>query len=126
VVSRGDNQKYLGMLRRVNIIKAYDIGIARKAANQQRDKFFKLRDIDQHEFIDIFVENEAPMIGKTLKEFPYSDHCLIVAVHRCGETLMAHGDTDIQSGDRVTAYVLPAEEIDVVTQFKNGKNKVKG
>lgn len=118
VVSRTDNRKYLGMLRRVNILKAYDIGIARKSANQQRDKFFKLRDIDQHEFIDIFVEKEVAMVGKTLKEFPYSDQCLVVAVHRCGNTIMAHGDTDIRSGDRVTAYVLPEEEAEVIAQFK--------
>jgi CIC family chloride channel protein len=119
IVSRDENQTYLGMLRRADILRAYDIGIARKAVNQQRDKFFKLRDIDQHEFIDIYVEDAAPMLGKSLLEFPCSDECLVIAVHRNGETLIAHGNTTIQSGDRVTAYVTPEEKSDVLSQFKN-------
>ena len=119
VVSRDDSKTYLGMLRRADILRAYDIGISRKAVSQQRDKFFKLRDIDQHEFIDIFVETNAPMVGKTLKDFPCSDECLVIAVHRDGETLIAHGNTEIQSGDRVTAYVPPEEKSEVLSQFKH-------
>lgn len=120
VVSRMNGDKYMGMVRRVDILKAYDIGIARKAVRQQRDKFFKLRDIDQHEFIDVYVESESPMVGKTLQDFPCSEECLVVAVHRGGSTLMAHGDTIIQSGDRVTAYVLAENEQEVIAQFKDG------
>lgn len=118
VVSREDNRTYLGILRRADILRAYDIGIARKAVNQHRDKFFKLRDIDQHEFIDVYVEENAPMVGKLLSDFPCSDECLVIAVHRNGETLIAHGNTDIRSGDRVTAYITPHEKDDVLAQFK--------
>lgn len=119
VVERDDNKTYLGILRRADILSAYEIGIARKAVNQQRDKFFKLRDIDEHEFIDIYVEKSAPMVGKTLREFPCSDECLVIAVHRNGGTLIAHGNTSIQPDDRVTAYVTAEEKQDVLAQFKN-------
>lgn len=126
VVSRDDNSTYLAILRRSDILRAYDIGIGRKAVSQQRDKFFKLRDIDQHEFVDIYVEDHAPMAGKTLRNFPCPDGCLVIAIHRQGETLIAHGNTDILSGDRLTAYVTPEEKDDVIAQFKNPTTQTEG
>lgn len=119
IVSRQDKRTYLGMLRRADILHAYEIGIARKAVDQQRDKFFKLRHIDEYEFIDIYVDDHAPMINKTLREFPCSDECLVIAVHRNGKTIVAHGSTHIQPEDRVTAYVAPHNKAEVIAQFKN-------
>lgn len=106
-------------MHRVDILKAYDIGIARKAIKQHRDKFFKLRDVDNHEFIDIYVDPMALMAGKSLMDFPQMDECVIVAVHHNGQTIVAHGNTDIHAGDRVTAYVSPEQKALVLAQFKS-------
>lgn len=123
VVDRKGEKTFLGMVQRVDILKAYNIGIARRAAEQHREKRYKLRSMDMHNFIEITVEPGAPMEGQTLADFPCSDNCLVIAIHRGDQTVIAHGDTYIRAGDRITAYVLPSEEKDVIQQFTNQYNK---
>jgi CIC family chloride channel protein len=105
VVARDDGRTFLGMIRRSDIIKAYDIALRRKAIQQHRDKYLKLRDTEDNAFIEVIVEHGAPMVGHTLAEFPHSDNCLLVSVWRNGEAMIAHGSTSIEAGDRVVAYV---------------------
>jgi CIC family chloride channel protein len=117
VISREDEKTFVGMVQRVDILKAYNIGIARRAAEQHREKRYKLRSMDMHNFIEVTVEPGAPMEGQTLLDFPCSDNCLVIAIHRGDQTFIAHGDTRIKAGDRITAYVLPSEEEEVIHQF---------
>ncbi|MDQ7026516.1 MAG: chloride channel protein [Anaerolineae bacterium] len=105
VISREDSQTFLGMIRRSDIIKAYDIALRRKAIQQHRGKYLKLRDTEDNSFIEVTVEEGAPMVGRTLAQFPHSDNCLLVSIWRNGEAMIAHGSTQIEAGDRVIAYV---------------------
>lgn len=107
VISRDADPKFKGMIGRAAILHAYDVSIARKSVAQHREKHFKLRDMEQNEFLDLEVAEGAPMVEHTLAEFPYSDDCLIISIHRQGQVIMAHGNTTIQAGDWVTVYVPP-------------------
>jgi CBS domain-containing protein len=109
VVSRDDDRRYLGMVRRADILKAYDVGLARKSLEQQRQRRIKLRNVENKRFIEVQVVANAPMVGHTLSEFPYSKDCLLVSVLRNGQTMIARGSTSIKVGDLITAYV--AEDI---------------
>lgn len=117
VVSRESPDHYLGMIRRENILRAYDIGLARKSIEQHRNKHFKLRDVERNTFIEVVVEADAPMVGHTLSEFKYSSNCLLVSVRRNAETMIAHGHTRIQVGDRITAYAEPTAHHTFYQQF---------
>lgn len=117
VVAREDNRTYLGMIRRADIIKAYDVGLARKAIEQHRRQQYSLRDVEENEFIEVMVADDAPMVGQMLKAFPCSDDCLILSIRREGHTLIAHGDTTIQAGDVVTAYAYPEAHDAILAQF---------
>ena len=104
VVSREDSSIYLGMIRRANVLKAYDIALQRKAEEQHRQKYLKLRDMQTTTFIEVVVEPGAPMVGLTLSEFPYSESCLLVSVWHDGSMRIAHGSTKIAAGDRIVAF----------------------
>lgn len=116
VIERG-TEKYLGMIRRQDILKAYDIGLMRKSIEIDRTKRFKLRNLDKASFIEVEVGPNAPMVGVTLREFPCSDKCLILSIRRQGENIIAHGDTRIEAGDLIVAYTEQGADEIVLTQF---------
>jgi CIC family chloride channel protein len=116
VIERG-TEKYLGMIRRQDILKAYDIGLMRKSIEVDRTQRFKLRNIDKASFIEVEVGPNAPMVGVTLREFPCSDKCLILSIRRHGENIIAHGDTRIEAGDLIVAYTEQGADDIVLTQF---------
>ena len=117
VVANEDDQMYLGVVRRADILRAYDIGLARKSIEQQHDKRLALRSMETHEFLEIEVLPNAPMIGQTLADFPCSDDCLLISILRHGQPMIAHGSTRIAVGDLVTAYANPEINEVVFKQF---------
>jgi CIC family chloride channel protein len=119
VVSREDNQRFLGMIRRADILRAYDIGLTRKSIEQHHQKRFALRSVETNDFLEIEVQPNAPMVGKTLADFPFSDDCLLISIMRHGQGLIAHGDTRIQEGDILTAYVRPDSQANILQQFES-------
>lgn len=117
VVTSGTDGKYLGMVRRVDILRAYELGLVRKSIAKHH-KQFMVRDIEENEFMEILVENGAPMVGKSLAEFPHSSNCQIISIRRKGHMVIPQGDTCIQVGDIIIAYVLPESHDDILIQFK--------
>ncbi len=117
VITSGGNQQYLGVIRRADILIAYEIGLARKSIEQYQ-KQLNLRNVEENEFIEVIVEKDAPMVGQALQQFPCSDDCLIVSIRRNGHAVIAHGNTLIQVGDIITAYVYPQALDKVINQFK--------
>jgi CIC family chloride channel protein len=117
VIASDDTNEYLGLVRRANILLAYEIGLARKSVEQYQQKL-PLRNVEENEFLEVVVEQEAPMVGRSLMEFPCSDDCLIVSIRRKGNAVIAHGTTKIEAGDIITAYVYPDAHDEVIKQFK--------
>jgi CIC family chloride channel protein len=119
VVAREDSSRYLGMIRRVDILRAYNVGLTRKSIEMHRESFFKLRDVEEQKLVEIEVKPGTPMVGKTLSEFPHSSHCLAIAIVRGGHTLIPNGQTRILAGDQITAYVDADQQDMIVRYFQN-------
>ena len=117
VVSRAIEGRYLGMIRRDGILHAYDLGLARKSMARHRQERFKLRSISDDAFVEFEVHPDALMVGRSLREFRYSDDCLIVSIQRKCSYMMAHGDTVIKAGDVLTAYAKREMHETVRQQF---------
>jgi len=117
VVSLGNGGQYLGMVRRADILRAYEVGLTRKSIEQHHAKNFDLRDVEENEFMEIVVDPAAPMVGHSLIEFPCSNTCHIVSIRRRGQVIIPQGDTYIEAGDIIVAYVYPEAHDEVFAQF---------
>ncbi len=111
------DEEYLGMIRREDILKAYDIGLMRKSMETQRTERFKLRNIQNESFMEIEVAPQAPMVRRPLRDFPCSQYCLILSIYRHGSSIHAHGDTVIEAGDVIVAYAENENQAEVLNQF---------
>ncbi len=74
------------------------------------------------EVVDISVDEEAPIVGRTIQEAVEAglleDDTLLIAIERGNETITPHGDTVIQSNDIVTLFSPHKEKKPVLDAFK--------
>lgn len=107
VVSRDDPNHLLGMIRREDIIKAYNLGLARRQEIEHRR-----RDIQQHpeagtEFMEITLTANDRAIGLSLAELAVElpEECILISIKRNGRSHVPHGNTRFAAGDQITVYI---------------------
>ncbi len=106
VVTRDDTKHIVGVLRRHDIIKAYNIALMKRAKNQF-DDLAQQRQIDGMEFIEIKILPDSPSANQALASLGANlpDDCVIVSIRREGEVFVPHGDTRLLPGDHVNCFV---------------------
>lgn len=122
VVDRGDPKKLLGMVRRYDIIRAYNLAIMRRQELQYRMDRLHLGRVTGVEFVEVEVGPDSPAVGKRVKELRVPEDCIIVSVRRNRQILIPHGDTSIEAGDKVVAFAA-GESLPQVWEELTGKSK---
>jgi CIC family chloride channel protein len=105
VVDRNQPQRLVGIIRRSDIVRAYQRGILRRQEFQQHREQLRLAKLTGKEFVEIEVSKDSPAAGKAVKELTLPRDCLLTSVHRGRKVLILHGDTVLQPGDCVSAVV---------------------
>ncbi|UCC53136.1 MAG: hypothetical protein JSV68_04050, partial [Anaerolineaceae bacterium] len=106
-VSREDPYDLLGMIRRQDIIRAYDLALTRRDETKDRtERIQQLQQEDGTEFVEIFLKAGDPVVGKSLQEIAPALplDCVLISVERNGRVIIPHGDTIFRAGDHITAY----------------------
>jgi CIC family chloride channel protein len=107
VVSRDDPDHLLGLIRRSDIIRAYDLALSRRAKLQHNARRVQLRNLDGTEFVDITLKPEDKGVSKSVQDLAATlpDECILISIRRNGRVLIPHGDSTFQSGDHITAFI---------------------
>lgn len=112
VVSRQDPDRVVGVIRRRDIIKAYNMALARRMSHPGAPTSVRLLPADQAEFLEVEIPEDSPAAGRSLASLgarlPHD--CVIVALRRHGTLLIPHGDTTLQEGDLLTAFLRHGDE----------------
>ncbi len=108
VVDKDDPTQLVGWIRRDDIIRAYNMAITRRAELQHRAKRMQLRNLDNTEFLEIELKAGDQAVNKTILEVaPHlPKECILVSIRRNGKMMIPHGDTVLQTGDRITAFTM--------------------
>ena len=112
VVSRNDPKRVVGSIRREDIVKAYNIALARRTEDEPDIEKLPTLPNPQMCFLDIEINKRSraahKMVADIAPELPYE--CVLVSVRRQGVLLVPHGDTVLQPGDVLNVFVRRAEE----------------
>lgn len=107
VVSRENPQQVIGVIRRRDIVKAYNMALMRRAQKQFDVNKIRLRQVDNMEFVEIRIPQQTPLEDVTLaalaQKLPHD--CVVVSIRRNGRLIVPHGDTRLQPGDLVHSFV---------------------
>jgi CIC family chloride channel protein len=107
VVDRQDNRRLIGLVRREDIIDAYERAIATR-----KDTSARLRELrETHEgnvrVLEVDVSGQHPLVGKPVRELAalLPRDCILVSIRRDKRVIIPHGDTTIQKGDHLVTLV---------------------
>ncbi len=107
VVSREDPYELLGLIRRQDIIRAYDLALTRRNEIQARtQKMQAIRQQDSTEFVEIYLNNNDPAVGQSVQSVATQlpQDCVLISIKRDGRVIIPHGSTQFASGDHITAF----------------------
>lgn len=104
VVARDDPRRLLGVLRRVDLVRAYDIALTRRAALRHRAHRTRLdASTGDLRVEEIEIRPGTACDRRRVSEVAWPRAAVIASVRRGGELLIPHGDTQLQAGDVVVA-----------------------
>jgi CIC family chloride channel protein len=104
VVEQEGSRRLVGMVRRSDIIRAYNRAIAQRAQHQHRTQVLSLGQLDGTGFTHVDIPPHSPAVGQRVSEIDLPEECLIVSVRRGRKLLVPHGYTVLQGGDQVTVF----------------------
>ena len=106
VVAREDPYHLLGMVRRSDIVQAYNLALARRSEIQDRSRQMRTRFETETEFVEFPLTAHDKAVGITLAEIAPSlpDDCVVVSITRGERVIIPHGDTVFRAGDQITAF----------------------
>jgi CIC family chloride channel protein len=122
VVARDNPRQLLGVVRRNDIVRAYEVGALRREEARRRAEI--VQDVsDLHaKFIDVILGDGSLAIGRTIAELKLPQASVVVSVRRRHNLIIPHGDTRLESGDIITA-LCEENSAEEVRSILNETNK---
>ncbi len=107
VVSHDDPYHLLGVIRRQDIIQAYNLALTRRVGIEHRTKQMETLHTERTEFVEIFLNLNDIAVGQTIQTLAskFPKDCILVSIKRDGRLIIPHGNTVLQTGDHITAFV---------------------
>ncbi len=113
VVEEEGSRRLVGLVRRSDIIRAYDRAMAARAHHQHRADVLRLGQVDNTRMLQLRIPSDSPAVGQRISDLPLPDECLIISVRRGRKLHMAHGYTTLEHGDRLTIFAGSGCALDV-------------
>jgi len=110
VVASDNPKQLLGVLRRADVVRAYDVALTRRAATRHRVQQVRIGAAVSGGVVvdEMRIEADAPCVGKKLSEVAWPHDSVIATLRRGRQTLIPHGDTVLRAGDVLAVVVEPS------------------
>jgi CIC family chloride channel protein len=103
VIARDDPSRLLGVIRRNDIVRAYEVGVLRREAARHRAAAIQAVDHARAEFVEVVIPANSLACGCLISELDLPRAAVLVSIRRGRELVIPHGDTRLEPGDVVTA-----------------------
>lgn len=104
VVSRDGSGRFLGMISRSDILRAYDVGVMRKQRGQIIQDEVELRKPQENSFAEFVLGEEDSCKNAMVRDMNLPDTVNLVSIKRGGQVIIPRGSTTLTAGDVVTVY----------------------
>jgi CIC family chloride channel protein len=102
VVAPEDSRRLLGVVRRNDIVRAYEVGVARREELRNRSEVARKFERTAAGFFDFTVLPQSSALGKRIADLSLPREAVLVSIRRGRELVIPHGDTVLQEQDVVT------------------------
>jgi len=108
VVDRYDDRKLIGILRRSDVIRAYDTALTRRVSSRHRAQQSRLDMLSGVTVEEVVVQPGAQCVGRRIRDVQWPPNSVIATLRRRRHVHIPRGDTVIHAGD-VLAVVAEQE-----------------
>ncbi|MBN1485559.1 MAG: chloride channel protein [Chloroflexia bacterium] len=105
VVPREDSSRIVGLLRRHDVIRAYNKGLARRLEIAHQVQQMQVASYRQGELFTLELPSGAAGAGLLVKDLRFPAGTIVVSVQRGERALIPRGDTRLQVGDLLAVMV---------------------
>lgn len=109
VVAADDHGQLVGLVRRSDVVKAYQRAVTRSLGAQQRQASSRLRELSGTQFVELVVDGDAPAANSAVRAVPWPARTILTSIRRDGEVILPDGDTLLLPGDEVVALTATDE-----------------
>ncbi|MGE5224513.1 MAG: chloride channel protein [Omnitrophica WOR_2 bacterium] len=113
VVARDNPRCLLGVVRRNDIVRAYEVGVLRREEARQQAEAIQAVNHSQAEFVEVSIKSESHAAGLKIADLDIPREAVLVSIRRGRQLVIPHGDTLLEPGDVVTA-LCELESVDEV------------
>jgi CIC family chloride channel protein len=104
VLEQRGSRRLIGLLRRRDIIQAYNNAIAKKAHDQHHAEFLRVTKLNDAEFANFKITPGSASEGRLISELKLPEKCLVVSVRRGNQLIIPHGYTRLRAKDQLTIF----------------------
>ena len=123
VLKQKGSRRLKGILRRRDIIQAYNHAITKKAHDQHRAELLRVNKLDDADFIQLTIMPGSASEGRRIGELKLPEESLIVSVRRGNQLIIPHGYTRLRAKDQLTIFAdnecLPVVEQRLAGRLQN-------
>src|SRR5512140_49697 len=109
IASRQNARKVLGILRRSDTIRAYDLALTRRTSLRQRAQQARLGLLSGAQVEEVLLEPGSACEGKRVSEVSWPRDSVMASIRRGSRLMIPHGETILQGGDVLT-FVIEARD----------------
>lgn len=107
VVARENPKHLLGIIRRPQISKAYQLARLRRQQVQERAEQVRVGNLSGTQYLELTVEPGSRAAGHTVQELQLPEEALLTTRRRGMQRQILHGDDVLKPGDVVLAFTAP-------------------
>lgn len=105
VVERDAPRHLVGMLRRSDVVRAYDVALRRREAARHRAQQVRLGAMTGATVVELEVARGAACDGRRVADVVWPRDCVLASVRRGARLSVPRGDTTLRAGDAVVVVV---------------------
>jgi CIC family chloride channel protein len=110
VVDPVNPRKLLGWLSRVDLVRAYDLALARRTEVRHKVTQVQLGTVSGVAVFEITVEAGSHLDGKLVSEIGLPEGSLVASVRRGRRVTIPHGKTRLAAGDQIAIVAKEEDE----------------
>jgi Trk K+ transport system NAD-binding subunit len=119
VISESSTNKLLGVLRRIDIIRAYNKAVSERAQDQHHDEILNIRKLNRSGLTEVTLSPDSPFVGRRVKELHLGEDTLMVSLRRNDRLRIVRGETILHAGDQLTIF-SENPKADFLDNYLNG------